>query len=1323
MAMEKTSARVAMALMCGLAICCAVMYVTADGAEETVLAAPSEYGIGGPTSVSSEDVEKAGTVITNTPDGRMRLTDYLTNVEKEIEAEEAARKRDVAAVRAQMARNFAFNKAARAKLEAHLLHKMSVNAKKAKDDLHAAMTFVQGKFAEAADLQNKRFNANKKRSDKLRKTIERNKVEAASNLKKAVMAQSRAMAAVASQVNKRIAQTDTNVATNAAQIKEDAKKAREDLDRTVEMFDKKVANARSEAKKGRDALSTQLRTQNKNIMQWANNKLKVVMEKTAAQFRRVRAKMAADREHADNALKTATTSMTAALSANKALQDKRFADTVKDIAAAKKEAKERVDAASRQFKIGLRVLSATIKDQVTKTDARIDQLTDTVRKHKFAQAKVNANVAAEQKRMMKIGTKRYNEHLKKDKELEALINANKAATDKRIKAMSAHYMAELSAVRQTMKKNRAHATHMLAKETGKLYAAISKSEAKQLEVNKGLAKETREARMAIQDSLNEAKDDFAKRLGALHKKVVDNDKKFEGKMDKLTGIVRADAAKSLKGRQELKSIMDANKKELDADVRGAITKGEQRMSQAEKKLTTLSKKTKAALNVRVTAEISKLTKRANAQIEGLRLNSKEARDEMKKELLFAIRDMADEAKKNLDSAVAVMTGEFARANAEEAKAYKASAADRAKIAETIKVNAGIAEKEVSDAVATMTKSLSALKYETEKKIKKTNKRITAYADAITKEAEEVDGLMKAQMTKLTTKINQQEEEASKDISAANAASAAGFKKVAKKVEDALAKAAKKSKKKFTKLNKKMAKQRAELDENLASAVSDINDSIAKQAALADSRFSKTVKDIKNARKEAAKQVKDAREDFAQSLNGVTASIKKMEKKLTANVMVISAEVISHKAMQIKVNRKVNGEIKRIEGKMNHHASVSKKARGKLRQILDENKRAAAEEVKALGNLFKGKIASIRHQAAEDSIAAKKDLTKATTKMYEKLSAAQKENLYRNGESARKIGEYSKNSLAGIKSARADFNNKLDTLTNVVAANHAKVEKQFEVLTGVVRDYKTAGEQDRKIIRKQNKTMNDNMEAAIATAIQIGEARAKRVAEEARAHLAGAKKALLLEITETVEDYADMTFKTIQGKHGKIADNYLSLKAYAVTAESKIVDYVGKGKGRNLSSLGDLLVNIAAQSNVKPQKAEGISPSKTISSPFSGKKIKIKNSVNKINGLVNEYVKTAASCRERWSQGLGKYLLSKLNEAMAKKGVLQVDKVDGKSGNWVFMNAHAVGLSNKLNDFEGLAVRMGHYEATLAKLTATLSGKHIKPGKRLTYAVPPEWEGN
>merc|ERR1712023_63044 len=624
--MEKTGSRVAMGLMCGLAICCAVMYITADGADvqETILApAKSVYGIGGPTSVDSEDVEKAGTVVTNTPDGRMRLTDYLTNVEKEIAAEEAARKRDVAAVRAQMARNFAFNKAARSKLKKALLHKMAVNAKKAKDDLDTGMRYVQGKFASMAKLQNERNKANIARSKYIRGVVEANKREAKKNLQAQVLTQQRAMAALASAVNARIAKTNKHVAINAAQIKENAKKAREELEKAVAIFDKKAANARAEAAAGRSKLAAQLAAQDKSIRQWANNKMKVVMARTAAQFRRVREEMAADCHAADLALKAASSKMAASMNAFKALNDQRFAQTIKDIAAAKAEAKARVTAAETTFKTGLFKLTATVKDQVHKTNLRIDQLTNTVTKNKAAQAKINSNVNAEMKRMIDLGNKRYQEHLKKDKELESLIKSNKAATDKRMEVMAAHYMMEIEEVRATMKKNRAHATHMLAKDSAKLYAAIEKGEREQMETNKQLAEQTRRARLDIEDSLRAAKDDFAQRIGALHKTVVHNDKKFEEKIDKLTGIVRADAIKNAAGRKQLADIMDANKK------------------------------AKAALNMKITTEISALTKRANSQIEGLRLNSAEARKEMRKELLYAVRSMADEAKKNLDDATKV----------------------------------------------------------------------------------------------------------------------------------------------------------------------------------------------------------------------------------------------------------------------------------------------------------------------------------------------------------------------------------------------------------------------------------------------------------------------------------------------------------------------------------------------------------------------------------------------------------------------------------------------------------------------------------------------
>merc|ERR1712094_70579 len=251
----------------------------------------------------------------------------------------------------------------------------------------------------------------------------------------------------------------------------------------------------------------------------------------------------------------------------------------------------------------------------------------------------------------------------------------------------------------------------------------------------------------------------------------------------------------------------------------------------------------------------------------------------------------------------------------------------------------------------------------------------------------------------------------------------------------------------------------------------------------------------------------------------------------------------------------------------------------------------------------------------------------------------------------------------------------------------------------------------------------DMQKSIARSIMIGEAKARRVADRARGNLARAKRAMLIEISERVEHTADKLFKTIQGSHQKIADNYLSLKAYAVTAGDKLKDYVIKGKGKNLSSLGDLLTTVAGLSSVKAQKAEGLGAgAKSIPAIFSAKKVKVQAMLTKINGLVNEYTGVINAVRARWPMGLGKYLLLKL-ESMLPKGVLQVDKVSNHAGNWVFLNGRAVGLSNKLNDFESLAVRMGHYEATLAKLTAKLSGKGRNPAKKRVYVKPPEWPGN
>merc|ERR1711918_205660 len=183
------------------------------------------------------------------------------------------------------------------------------------------------------------------------------------------------------------------------------------------------------------------------------------------------------------------------------------------------------------------------------------------------------------------------------------------------------------------------------------------------------------------------------------------------------------------------------------------------------------------------------------------------------------------------------------------------------------------------------------------------------------------------------------------------------------------------------------------------------------------------------------------------------------------------------------------------------------------------------------------------------------------------------------------------------------------------------------------------------------------------------AKAKAVAQRIAEHLKDTKRYIQVELNDQVEAAADNVLKIVEGKRQVLADNYLSLKAYAVAAADDITDYVVKGKGRGLPSI------------------------------FSGDTIKVSGSVAAINGLVNEYTTICGQVRERWPMGLGKYLLSKLKESMTDKGVLQVDKVEGKPGNFVFINGRSVGLSNKLSDFSTLAAKMTMYESVLAKMTS------------------------
>merc|ERR1719305_287014 len=580
--------------------------------------------------------------------------------------------------------------------------------------------------------------------------------------------------------------------------------------------------------------------------------------------------------------------------------------------------------------------------------------------------------------------------------------------------------------------------------------------------------------------------------------------------------------------------------------------------------------------------------------------------------------------------------------------------------------------QLDNAVAAQNKALLALTQETNHEIKKTNKRLAAHADRMIKNAAKVKAEMKANTAAIVSSLEAARKSAASELASVSAASVARYNEVVKAVEDGVESARKKSDEKFSEVYKKMGEDRKHADESLAGAVTNLNQQIAKQSALEDARFSKTVKDLEAARKAAADDVSDARKEMTSGIAEAKALAKKAEQRVIGEIQDVSAMVISDKAAQLKQNRIVDEEMKRLLAFSDKTHTANKAARGVIRKIMDENKAAAAEEVRNLAKEANAAIKSARSEQAAYLLGFKKDLTSATEGLYNKLSKdseAQQEAL---SELKATLTTAKADSAAALKNAKSVFASRVNSLTNAITANAKSFEAGLERATGVAMSWKADASKDRDAIRKLRKGMVADLNKNIVTE----------------------KKALLTTISSSVENMADNVFKAVQEDRHKIADNFLSLKAYATTAADKITDYLAKGKGRNLASIGDLLQSVAVEDvKVQPEEGEGFG-SAEIPLLFSGKEVKVDNSISKINGLVNEYIKTMGEVKERWPLGLGKYLLSKLEIAMQKTGALEVDKVAEKAGNYVFINAHAVGL----------AVAMSHYEKTLASLTGTLTTK-------------------
>merc|ERR1712054_505387 len=1182
---KMTRARIGFALLCGLAVCCSVMYITADAGDEYMHEVIKGKDAG--TSVASTDVLKAGVIYTETPDGRMRLMDYFNRVEKSIASEVATRKADIASVRAEMQRDFRFNARARYKLHKAMLKQMARNAKIAKDNPNRAMRRTQEKFAKQASLANRRQRATNARNRKTLAIAAADRRENAKNLRLAVSAWQKQTAAWAAATNAKIDRANRHVAANAAAITENAKKATKDLNNAMNSWNHKIARFAAGEKAANSKLGRQFKAQDKATRAWATNKINAMVASTGAQFAKVETKMAKNRHEVDMALRQATMRFAASLNAQKALEDRRYAQTVRNIQAARAEAKAKVAKATTEFKMGLLNLGTTVRRQVTKVNNRIDAAASVVRK----------NRAAEMKRMIKLGNKRYRAHLKHDAELQRLINKRQAETTRKLNKMSDSFNAKLQQIRKTLARDRKHAESRLTKETAKVWAAFSAQRALQAKKNAALEAATRRMKLDAWRNIRLAKASFRRKIHNLGRVVAKNDRAAEKKIAKLTGVVKRNAEKSAAGRKQIAILEQANKNELRTSIRRAIATGEKRAQLVEKRGKQMDKDTQWLINNNLKEKIAKLQRETNASVDQLAAEGKRARAALRRQMIYAVKSMAKVAKDDLALAMKDSVKTMNAFQKKASAAHKKSAADRARIAATIKANAKDISRRIRDAVLFDARSQNALREETQKKIKNVHNRLDIFSLRMRQIAKANRAAVKAQMKATLTAISNEQRRArialgkfSSADSKRQASSLAFLKKQLKK-------AAKEADDKFGKAYKQLAKDKAKFDRALGGATKKLNQALAKQAALADGRFSKTVKDLAAARKQATAQVKQLRQDFSVGLVAVTAESKRVNTRITGQISVVSGEVQTLKSNQITVNNRVKRELAEIRRVSNVRFSEAKRARGRLKALMDENKKAAAAEVKALEKGLNVKIAKLRARNARNSAQMASDLKSATKKLYGKMADMQKYN----AKTAKKLN-------AATTAAATASRNALK-----------RAQKATQKLTGVASNINKANKAARKNIRAQTSAMQADMNKRIVSAITTGEALGKAIQQRLSSNLKSTVRSMRVELAEGLDRAADRVLRTVSGKRHKMADNYLSLKAYSVAAVDKVIDYSAKGKGRNLSSIGDLIQTIGALGAAHAVKAQGLGMGgNKIRSVFSAKTVKVSNSLAAVNGLVNEY---------------------------------------------------------------------------------------------------------
>merc|ERR1711907_816631 len=159
--------------------------------------------------------------------------------------------------------------------------------------------------------------------------------------------------------------------------------------------------------------------------------------------------------------------------------------------------------------------------------------------------------------------------------------------------------------------------------------------------------------------------------------------------------------------------------------------------------------------------------------------------------------------------------------------------------------------------------------------------------------------------------------------------------------------------------------------------------------------------------------------------------------------------------------------------INIRHSQSKRARGKLRAILNANKAAAAQETAALAKRTRFQLAMLRGKMARLRRSAARSLSSATQRLHRKMNAASAAQMAIVAGQHAALRGAAAAAKSALKTAKAQFAAKLSTLAN------RKFEAGLRRVTGVAHAWKKNSARTRGLMRENTRTMNRDLSKALA----------------------------------------------------------------------------------------------------------------------------------------------------------------------------------------------------------------------------------------------------